>query len=105
MQTIFPADVPLGEWTEFAAEGFPEAVSGIVFSGEQAMPGMPLGGVGTGCIDLDGNGCLGRCSIFNSFAPPRELNQPFLGVVVDDRTYCLTSSKVSGVEKCQRIRY
>lgn len=105
MRTIFPENVPQGEWTEFLAEGFAKPVCGIVFRDEQVTAGVPLGGIGTGCVDLNGNGCLGRASLFNSFAPPRELNLPFLGVVVGDRAYCLTTSNVPGVRNCRRIRY
>ena len=106
MQTLFPSDLPECQWAQFTAEGFSKPVSGVVFGDEEEVPGVPLGGIGTGCIDLNSNGCLGRCSIFNSFAPPRELNMPFLGVVIDNTSYCLTTvANVLPARKCRRIRY
>jgi uncharacterized protein (DUF608 family) len=106
MQPLFPSDVPERKWAQFTAEGFSKPVSGVVFCDEEVVPGVPLGGIGTGCIDLNSNGCLGRCSIFNSFAPPRELNIPFLGVVIDNTSYCLTTvADVSLTRRCPRIRY
>lgn len=105
MQTIFPTDIPELQWAEFAADGFSNPVSGMIFREGQTTAGVPLGGIGTGCIDLNGDGRLGRCSIFNSFAPPRQLDVPFLGVNVDDKTYCLTSVGLSDAGSCRRIRY
>ena len=45
---------------------------------------MPLGGLDTGCIDIEPNGLLGYSAIFNHLINPRMLlNQPFLGLNVD----------------------
>jgi uncharacterized protein (DUF608 family) len=103
--SIFPDTVPPGEWDEFAADGFTAPVSGVVFEGGQPRTGVPLGGIGTGWIDLNTDGLLGRTSIFNSFAPPRTLNLPFLGVAIADVGYCLTTADLPGTNPCRRLRY
>lgn len=105
MQTRFPIDVPGQQWSQFLADGFDLPVSGIVFDRGNGQPGMPLGGIGTGCIDVKRNGHLGRSSIFNSFAPPRDLNLPFAGIVVDNDVFCLESESMRGVKACRRIHY
>lgn len=58
MQAIFLTDVPQSEWTEFTAEGVSRAVSGMIFSGERVVPGVPRGGIGAGYLELNGTGCL-----------------------------------------------
>ena len=59
MPRLFPTDVPADTWASFAAHGFSEPVDGVVYRTE-APPccGVPLGGVGTGCIDLDARGVV-----------------------------------------------
>jgi uncharacterized protein (DUF608 family) len=103
--SIFPDSVPTDQWTEFSADGFADRVSGIVFEAGQPRTGVPLGGIGTGWVDLNTDGLLGRTSIFNSFAPPRTLNLPFLGVAIAEKSYCLTSAKIAGTRTCRRLRY
>lgn len=103
--SVFPDTVPAGQWTEFAADGFTAPVSGVVFEGGEPQTGIPLGGIGTGWVDLNTDGLLGRTSIFNSFAPPRTLNLPFLGVAVADASYCLTTATIPGTNTCSRLRY
>ena len=49
---------------------------------------MPLGGVDTGCIDLETSGLWGYCTIFNSHVPRRgPINLPFLGMSVGGQTW------------------
>jgi len=69
------------DWVEFSAEGFSKPVAGIIHRvAHPAVCGMPLGGIDTGCIDLETNGTFGYCTIFNSQIPCRgPLNLPFLG--------------------------
>ncbi len=67
-------DGSLRQWREFAASGYDQSVCGVVFGAGDCKRGLPLGGIGTGCVDLNTDGTLGLCSIFHSFAPPRELN-------------------------------
>ena len=57
-------------------------VTGIVYRGEpRPTCGMPLGGLDTGCIDVEPNGMFGYSTIFNHLAEPRALlNLPMLGL-------------------------
>jgi uncharacterized protein (DUF608 family) len=56
-------------------------------------------------VDIKRNGHLGRSSLFNSFAPPRDLNLPFAGIVVDDAMICLENKLSQPPKTCSRIHY
>ena len=103
--TLFPVEQPALSWSEFRAEGFSRPVCGVVFRAGQAVCGLPLGGIGTGCIDLNTDGTLGRCSVFNSFAPPRELNEPFLTLAVEDKLWTLAKRELPGTVSADEIYY
>ena len=106
--TIFPTDLPDLEWTEFQAEGFSERVSGLVYrTGQPPCCGVPLGGISTGCIDIDARGAYGFSSIFNPVSPyphgtskegrmPRKLpsGQPLLGLAVGGKTWVLATQEI-----------
>ncbi len=81
---LFPTNFPAREWAEFAAEGFSHPVCGVIHRGSNPPEcGMPLGGLDTGCLDLEATGLLGYSTIFNTLIPRRgPLNLPFLGVSV-----------------------
>src|SRR5688572_21751842 len=81
---LFPSDLPHGEWVDFSGEGFSAPVVGVIHRREYpALCGVPLGGHGTGCLDLETSGLFGLCSIFNSHTPRRgAMNWPFLGLNV-----------------------
>ncbi|MBI2842535.1 MAG: hypothetical protein HYX78_03965 [Armatimonadetes bacterium] len=81
---LFSADLPGRQWVEFPAEGFAEPVAGLIYRASgPALCGMPLGGIDTGCIDVETDGTFGFCSIFNSHVPRRgPMNLPFLGIVL-----------------------
>ncbi|MDE3180987.1 MAG: hypothetical protein KGM47_15175, partial [Acidobacteriota bacterium] len=102
---LFPTDLPELQWTEFPAEGFTAPVSGIVYRAGQSSCGIPLGGIGTGCLDLDTDGAFGRCSIFNSFVPPRVLAAPFLAVSAGAQTWALTTRAIPGLSAARQIYY
>jgi uncharacterized protein (DUF608 family) len=82
-------------------------VSGVIYHADKpATNGMPLGGIDTGCLDLETTGLLGYVTIFNSLAPRRgPLNVPFLGLQVEGRTYVLAAHGMPGVESATRIHY
>lgn len=67
----FEADAGSG-WTRFRAAGFTDPVCGIVFDGAELQAGVPLGGLGTGYMTLEGTGKLGFHSIFNDLVPPKK---------------------------------
>src|SRR3954454_4936139 len=78
---LFPNDASGHQWIEFAADGFDVPVSGVVYeTGNSPCCGVPLGGISTGCIDLDPIGTLGFCSIFNGYPRQPKLAEPFLGM-------------------------
>ena len=56
----------------------------------------------TGCIDLETNGTLGYCSIFNSLFPRRSLHLPFLGLAVGGKAWTLTTHKLPKVDCARR---
>ena len=88
---LFPTDLPAGQWTEFEADGFTHKVAGVVYRrAKPATNGMPLGGVDTGCIDLETSGMWGYSTIFNSHAPRRgPINLPLVGLSLGGRTWVL----------------
>ena len=66
---LFPTDLPELQWHEFHAAGFQQPVSGTIFHLSKApCCGVPLGGISTGCIDLDAKGVYGFNSAFNGWS-------------------------------------
>jgi len=89
-QPLFPDGLPLNEWVEFECNGFGAPVSGtILTSARPTCCGVPLGGVGTGCLDIEVGGVLGFESMFNQFPRQPQLLRPFLGLSVSDRVFVL----------------
>jgi uncharacterized protein (DUF608 family) len=103
--TLFPIDLPELQWKEFRAEGYSAPVTGIVYRAGQSSCGIPLGGVGTGCMDLDTDGTFGRCSIFNTFVPHRALAVPFLALSAGAQTWGLTTRSLPGLAPARQIHY
>ena len=87
--------LPTRQFLEFPAAGFAGRVCGVIFDGEgPVVSGMPIGGVDTGCIDVETSGLLGYRTIFNSHVPRGgPINQPFLGMTLDSNTWVLTTGK------------
>lgn len=53
---------------------------------------MPLGVIDTGCLDIEADGSLGYCTVFNSLMPRRgPIHLPFLGLSVGLQTWVLTT--------------
>lgn len=102
---LFPEDVPLKQWLEFPTHDFPQPVAGIIFGAGDVSCGVPLGGLGTGCVDLNPDGLLGRCSLFNSFAPPRELDFPLLALAAAGRTWALSTRTLPGLDRPVAMSY
>ena len=88
---LFPTNLPASKWVQFPAAGFSHPVTGVIYRKAQpATNGMPLGGVDTGCIDLETSGLWGYSTIFNSHVPRRgPLNLPFLGLSVGGQTWVM----------------
>jgi len=92
---LFPVDLPGPDWVRFPARGFSKPACGVIYRLHDIVTnGMPLGGVDTGCLDLETTGLLGYSTIFNTHVPRRgPINLPFLGISVDGRTSVLCHSQ------------
>lgn len=85
----FEAKAKAKKWQRFLADRFSHKVCGCVFPGSSVESGLPLGGLGTGYITLEGNGCLGKTTIFNEHTKPRLWNRPFLAFSHKGHIYTL----------------
>jgi len=100
---LFPIDLPPLRWLEFPALGFEEPVSGVIYdTNKPPCCGVALGGISTGCLDIDARGVYGFCSIFHATSPrfeysftPRKLPncQPILGLSMGERTWVLAAQE------------
>jgi len=92
---LFPAGLPAAQWSEFPAAGYTQPVTGIIYRDEPCpVAGVPLGGIDTGCLDLEATGLFGYSSIFNHRSPRGgPLNKPFLGISVGGKTWVLTTGQ------------
>ncbi len=94
---LFPEKLPASQWSQFNAAGYSIPVTGVIYSDPgtvRPVSGMPLGGLDTGCIDLEPSGNLGYNSIFNSLTPRGgPLNIPILGLSVGGKTWVMTTGK------------
>ena len=106
---LFPTELPELQWQEFRAAGFEQPVAGAIFDpSKPPCCGVPLGGISTGCIDLDVKGVYGFNSIFNGWSNwPHEIAvegsrmarkpptlQPLLGLAVGGETWVLTTEEI-----------
>lgn len=63
---LFPPGMPHREWREFAAAGYARPVWGTIYGADRKPEcGVPLGGLGTGCLDIEADGQLGYCTCFS----------------------------------------
>jgi len=92
---LFPTDLVGRDWVHFKALGFSEPVCGVIYRlRDPVTNGMALGGIDTGCIDLETSGLLGYCTIFNTHVPRRgPINLPILGLSVAGKTWVLCDPK------------
>ena len=94
-ETLFPTGLPARQWQQFQAAGYSQPVTGIIYRGDpRPVSGMPLGGIDTGCLDLETAGTFGYSSIFNHLTPRGgPVNLPFLGISVNGKTWVLTTGQ------------
>jgi hypothetical protein len=125
-QRLFPASLPNAQWESFPGAGYSQPVTGIIYRGEpRPVSGVPLGGIGSGHLDLESAGTFGYSTIFNYLSPTGgPLNTPFLGISVGGKTWVLTTGEakpydagngpvpplgppliLKGVEKAKSIDY
>ena len=83
-----------GSWQRFACEGFSQDVAGIIFEpSDPPCCGVPIGGVGTGCLDIEAGSVIGFDTIFNQYPRTPQRLLPFLGIAVDGKTCVLADKK------------
>lgn len=105
VERLFPPDLPSKEWKEFSADGFSLPVWGVIYRNGEAQPGVPLGGIGTGWIDLDTTGQFGCYTLFNQWYPRRRVDLPFLGISIGGQTWVLTTKEMPGVNTASKVHY
>lgn len=98
---MFPYDLPLLEWIEFPALGFERPVNGVIYDCKKPpCCGVALGGLSTGCLDIDVRGVYGFNSIFHAKSKrfeysftPRKLPtcEPMFGLSIGGKTWVLAS--------------
>ena len=107
-QKLFPADLPQLDWSEFSAAGFSEPVCGVIYrDSKPPCCGVPLGGLGTGCLDIEATGVLGFNALFDALPRKPQLLEPFLGLAVGDEVWVLTNELVRGggrFQSCRELR-
>ncbi len=92
LERLFPRQVPGRRFLRFPAAGFAHGPAcGVIYrKNDMVTNGMPLGGIDTGCLDLETSGMLGYMTIFNTHVPRRgPLNVPCLGLSVGGQTWVL----------------
>src|SRR3990172_4022193 len=95
---LFATDRPESGWVQFCAAGYSEPVCGVVYRLKDPVTnGMALGGVDTGCLDLETNGTFGYSTIFNSIVPRggAALRTPILALSVGGKTWALCGGEMS----------
>ena len=97
MMPLFAVGADDSTWIELAADGYDAPVPALIHRARSpAVCGMPLGGIDTGCIDLETDGTLGYMTVFNSHVPRRgPLNLPFLGISVGSESWIFSTRKLT----------
>lgn len=92
---LFPEGLLSKQWIKFNAHNYESPVIGSIHNKDYpAVSGMPLGGLDTGCIDVETSGLFGYYTIFNSHVPRGgPMNYPFLGVSCGGKTWVMTTKK------------
>ena len=92
---LFSTAVQGKTWVSFPAEGFSAPACGVVYRlGDMVECGVPLGGIDTGCIDLETSGLLGYSTIFNTHVPRGgPINLPILGLSTGGKTWVLCAKR------------
>ena len=88
---LFSLDRLSSQWVQMEAQGFSKPVTGVIYRKDTpATNGLSLGGIDTGCIDLETSGLWGMSTIFNTHIPRGgPMNLPFLGISVGGETWVL----------------
>lgn len=93
-QWPFRGPIVLSQWTKIRAEGFSSPVPGFIYEGGMLESGVPLGGLGTGYMTLEGDGKIGFSSIFNDLVPPEKVFADWLTVEAGTRQIPLSVARI-----------
>lgn len=104
---LFPDNLDKSQWQQFKALGYAKPACGVIYETGQTLEcGMPLGALDTGCVDIELDGTLGYCTLYNSHVPRRgKMGLPFLGLTVGDQAWMLATKKIEGVKSAEQIKY
>ena len=91
----FNATAARNQWGTIEADGFPEPVPGCIYDGARLDGGIPLGGLGTGYLTLEGTGKIGMCSIYNDIVPPLSIFQDWLTLTVNQKALPLSTAEIA----------
>lgn len=91
----FTNDGTRNRWSAIKAAGFASPVPGCIYDSTRLDGGIPLGGLGTGYLTLEGSGKIGHCSIYNDIVPPRVDNKEWLTIRVGETRIPLSTAKIS----------
>lgn len=91
----FDNTAPRNRWTDISASGFRQRVHGCVFDGDWLQSGVPLGGLGTGYMTIEGTGKLGCHSIYNDLVPPKKHFADWLTVEAGTRHVPLSAARIA----------
>ncbi len=84
--SFFPAGLKERDWVEFKSAGFTQSVTGVIFNSDNPpCCGVPLGGVSTGCVDIETNGTIGFNCLFDAYPRKPQMLEPLLGLAVGDQ--------------------
>ena len=106
MSRLIPENLPALRWLQFDGCGFSKQVSGVLYrTGQEPCCGVPLGGISSGCIDIDARGVYGYSTLFhpssrnrhnNRQRNPRQLPrvEPILALAVGEDVRGLAPSEI-----------
>jgi len=83
------------QWTSLQPDGFAAPVPALTFDGARLESGLPLGGLGTGYMTLEGSGKLGFSSIYNELVPPKRIFADWLVIQSGTRHVPLSAARIS----------
>ena len=104
MKTLFDTSLPERSWSTFRVDGFDSPIPGALFrASNKPCCGLPLGGIGTGCVDFNVDGVWGYNSIFNGYTfetntmkVPRVLPTlwPVFGLATEGQVWVMASEEI-----------
>ncbi|HWD18981.1 MAG TPA: GH116 family glycosyl-hydrolase [Verrucomicrobiae bacterium] len=92
---LIPDEVPPLEWVQFSTPSYSAPVSGMVFDDQHpTCCGLALGGIATGCLDLDVDGTIGFDTLWQGYPKKLQRKTPFLGMAIGDKSWVLAAPAI-----------